>query len=194
MKQEMFKFNESNHTYTLNGVIIPSVTQIMKPLTDEAYKSIPENTMKEAANRGTKVHLATEFLDKFNIEDIDENLINYLEAYKKFKADYDPIVLFTELPVYHKKFFYAGTIDRIYSINGKFVLVDIKTTNEIHKGLVAVQTTAYKQMITDMPIDSTAVLQLKADGTYEFINNLPDESKIFQSLLEIHHFKAKLGV
>ena len=43
-------FNEALHRYTVQGREVPSVTQILKPLTDLAYGQIAPSVLKAAAD------------------------------------------------------------------------------------------------------------------------------------------------
>jgi hypothetical protein len=186
-------FNEGNHTYTLRDVILPSVTQIMKPLSDEVYSHIDPEVLRFAAQRGTDVHFATELYDLYGVIDIRPELMPYLEAYIQWKQDYQPEIITVEKRLYHKHLFYAGTIDRLAIINDKIVLVDLKSTRALETELVSVQDSAYRDMFIshNVRIDAQAVLQLKPDGTYVY-KELDDALDIFAALYKIHNFKMKI--
>lgn len=47
------EFDEKTHSYTYNGEILPSVTQLID---DGSYKYVPSNILKRASDYGTKVH------------------------------------------------------------------------------------------------------------------------------------------
>ena len=64
------QFCEKTHTYTVNGFVVPSVSEIMKPLSAAHYGGIDTDTLNKAANRGTIVHAAVENYLLFGIEDI----------------------------------------------------------------------------------------------------------------------------
>ena len=49
-------FEAEHHIYTLRGIRLPSVTQIMEPMSLMLYKGIPADVLFEAANRGTRAH------------------------------------------------------------------------------------------------------------------------------------------
>lgn len=196
IKDTQLLFNEDDHVYTLKSqnIILPSVTQVMEPLTSAIYDKVPTSNLFNKSCVGTDVHQATELLDRYNVEDIKEDLKGYLEAYKRFKKDYQPQMIFIELMHYHTRLYYAGTIDRLALIDNKFVLFDIKTTEPIHLPLVAVQTSAYEHIFTNekIQVDERAALLLRRDGTYEFYRNLPDQWDIFESLLKVHYYKQKM--
>lgn len=187
------QFNEGNHTYILKDAILPSVTQIMKPLSDEIYSHIDPEVLRFAATRGTDVHFATELYDLYGVIDIRPELMPYLEAYIQWHKDYQPEIIAVEKRLYHKRLFYAGTIDRLAIINRKITLIDLKTTNALETELVSVQDSAYRDMFIsrDVRIDVQAVLQLKPDGTYVY-KELDDALDIFIALYKIHNFKKKI--
>lgn len=60
-------FEDSTHTYRLNGIVIPSVSTLMEPLTAAKYKGISEATLDRAADKGTSVHNAIENYIKFGM-------------------------------------------------------------------------------------------------------------------------------
>lgn len=61
-------FDEFTHTYRLNELIIPSVTTVMKLLSDDFYRAVDPDVLERAARRGTAIHNAVENFAKFGIE------------------------------------------------------------------------------------------------------------------------------
>ena len=58
-QQPGLEFEEKKHQYVLNGTqVLPSVTTLMKPLSDTLYAGIRPETLQAAAERGTEVHSA----------------------------------------------------------------------------------------------------------------------------------------
>ena len=49
-------FEPVRHTYMLGGYTIPSVTQIMRPMSLMLYNDVPQDVLFEAADRGTRAH------------------------------------------------------------------------------------------------------------------------------------------
>ena len=127
------EFDERKHQYSVNGVVIPSVSEIIGPITYTQY-SVQQNAVDQAAHRGTKVHALTELYDRGDLEEestiaSDEAL--YLMAWIKFLHDYQPKWEFIEMPLACRTF--AGTIDRIGTIDGQLAIVDIKTTSSMDR-------------------------------------------------------------
>lgn len=188
-------FNEENHTYKYCNCIIPSVTEILSILSDEIYGKLDINTIKKASEKGSKVHYQTEMYDLYKLLEYDEETEGYMKAYLKFLEDYKPEVLMVEQKVYHRKMLYAGTLDRLYRINGVNVLVDIKTTSRTYEKLVMLQNTAYAMCVDllfpQYKVDDLAILHLKNDGTYEF-KFVPRREDLFITIYKTYNMKKTL--
>ena len=167
------EFDDRKHQYSVNGVVIPSVSEIIGPITYTQY-SVQQNAVDQAAHRGTTVHALTELYDRGDLEEestiaSDEAL--YLMAWIKFLHDYQPKWEFIEMPLACRTF--AGTIDRIGTIDGQLAIVDIKTTSSmdrVHKIALACQIAGYWDLCQLNDIDvkywNSMGVQLKKDGTY----------------------------
>ena len=58
----MLEFDKENHIYLKDGVILKSVTQILKELFPLKYDGIPENILYEKARYGTELHKFIEII------------------------------------------------------------------------------------------------------------------------------------
>ena len=124
-------FTESTHTYWVErGDLkekVPSVSTIIGNILelDKAYKNIDPFY----ANRGTAVHKAIELhiADNLDEESLDDEVIPFFNAYKKFSnlTKFDPLE--SERKVFSEELWVAGTLDLIGEIQNKRVLIDIKT-------------------------------------------------------------------
>ena len=110
-------FEPDTHTYKLKGIVIPSVTHLMKPLTEIEYRGIPESVLDNAADKGTEVHNAIENYIKFGIIDISSEYQGYLDGFLKWVSKYNPVFISSEMKVYHKMMRYGGTIDILANIS-----------------------------------------------------------------------------
>lgn len=166
--KSLLTFEEATHTYRYNGVIVPGVTSILKPLSQEIYKYAPERNMNFASGRGSDVHKAIEFYSQYEVIEIESSNRAYLDAYIKFSKDYSHISLRNEYSVY-SDLGYAGTLDNIGRVDGEWTLIDYKTTSELHKKMVGIQLSAYRQALLEeeMEINQALCLQLKKDGKYK---------------------------
>lgn len=130
-----FLFEEATHTYTLDGVVIPSVTEICAPITCGKYP--PVGVVQQAAARGTRVHELCALYDMDALPDeIEAELVGYVKAWAAFCRDYKPVWRHIELPLYGEidpGLPVAGTLDRIGEIDGLTRVVDIKTTASLDR-------------------------------------------------------------
>lgn len=162
------EFDEVTHTYRFNGMIVPSVTQILEPLNRVKYEGINESTLDRAADRGTEVHDAIEFWLKFGMVDISQERRPYFDAFIKWWDGHSVKVIGSENRLYHKILLYGGTADLIAYVDGKLTLVDYKTTSVISDMTCGPQLEAYSQACAShgVRIERKAILQLKKDSTF----------------------------
>ena len=191
------EFKEDTHQYFHNGLEVPSVTQIISASNVGALDNIPTSILDNASERGTAVHQAIEFYNKYRFANINDEYKGYFEAYKKWHREnsFPFIEIKSELQVYHKILNYAGTIDMLITDTmEEHILVDIKTTNELNMKYVSLQLSAYKEALASEGIEvkSMYVLWLKKDGTYEF-KEVPNNKNTFMySLLLYNYWKGEI--
>lgn len=168
----MIQFDEKTHTYTVDGVVLPSVTHICRFLAYD-YKSDRTWLAEAAARRGTAVHEACALIDYGEEPEETPEIAGYLQAYRRFLADYRPDWELIESPMGSLELGYAGTLDRYGTLyNGEPCIVDIKT-GQLHKSSLRAQLSAYRILfIREHPEKYSPhiyALKLSKDGTYEFI-------------------------
>lgn len=161
-------FENDTHTYKLDGVVIPSVTQVMKPLSEALYKSVDENILGVAAHRGSIVHESIEDYLNHGIDDIQPEYRGYLDAFKAFEHDYPFEVVGVEMRTCHGLLRYAGTVDLLCRIDGRLILIDYKTSARINEMLTGVQLEAYASALAsnEIFVEDKAILHLKDNGKY----------------------------
>ena len=91
-------FEEDSHTYRLDGLIIPSVTTLMKPLSQAYYGGIDAKVLGQAADRGSAVHSAIDLYSKYGVIDIEPELEGYFEAFNTVKETAS--IFFTPQPYF----------------------------------------------------------------------------------------------
>jgi len=180
----MIEFDETTHTYIVDGVVTPSVSEIMKPLSNHYYKEINDDILKMAADRGSAIHKATEFLDMDLDFEIKDTWKGYIEQYKLFKERYNPI--FEGIEQQKTNGQYCGTVDRVCVIEGLKWLLDIKTSARINTKLVAVQLAGYKNLMIDEKIDKYGVIHL-SKNKYE-LKEIEPNDEIWDALLKIYEY------
>ena len=140
----ILEYIDETHTYIFNGIILPSITQILKIKFGNKYKDVSEDILKKASERGTKVHQAIEDYEVINIEtEVCKELYNYKFLKKQFKfnciGNEVPIVLF-----YNGEPVSAGRIDLILKEGENVGIGDIKRTSVFDKEYVTYQTNLYR--------------------------------------------------
>lgn len=141
----MISFDAETHTYIdENGVIIPNVTKILKPLYD--FDHIAPAVLNAAAARGKKVHAATEDFDRAGIYDESFDVAPYLDVWRDFLKETGFVATAMEKIVHSPKYGYVGTLDRFGVLFGKDALIDIKSFAP-SPGPSGPQTAAYAQAL-----------------------------------------------
>lgn len=114
-------FFDDTHTYTVDGEEFPSVSEISRFASREVYGEVSQFNLDNACSRGSAVHKATEILDKYGKCECDEDIEPYIRAYVQFRKDFGiKDYAHIEKALAHEELKYAGTIDRIYTIDDKF--------------------------------------------------------------------------
>jgi hypothetical protein len=172
----------------------PSVTSILQYMPKNKFfeswlKDVGHNAdiiMRRAGKEGTQVHQAAEELIKGNeVNWIDEygNAKYSLLVWEMILKFYDfwtthtPKLISTEEFVWSDEHKYAGTADLLVEMDDEIWLLDIKTSNSIHKSY-DLQLAAYAKAIEELKgikVQRTGILWLKAltrseskkKGTYQ---------------------------
>lgn len=161
-------FEDSTHTYRFDGMEVPSVSSILKPLVNEKYGGISAKTLNNAANKGTSVHNSIENWIKFGFEDVNPEHRGYFDAFKKWWNEKHPVVVASEARVFHKTMWYAGTVDLLAYLDSDLVLIDFKNTYATNDMTWQVQLEGYDKALESqgIQVDGKMILHLKKDGTY----------------------------
>jgi hypothetical protein len=174
------EFIDTRFYATPNGGYVPSVTTILEAYPKDAsyFKWLKEvggdadAIRDEAGRRGSLVHELTERYDSGEeVSYVDEygrpkyKMLEWsmFERYVDFSVTHQPNIEMIELHMVSKQLGYAGTLDRIMSIDGKRYLVDIKTSGSIYPSYW-LQLAAYRNLleIHGIFVDSVAILWLNA--------------------------------
>jgi hypothetical protein len=188
-------FDPIEHAYTLDGVRVPSVTQVIK-IVGQDFSMVRDDVLEAKRQLGTAVHLACELFDFDELDDdtLDPVLAPYLAAWVKFKADTGAQVLANEQQLAHQALRFAGTIDRVALFDGNVWILDLKTSADPVPSY-GVQLAGYAELFTEQqgtPVSKLrrATVHLCADGTYklnEYKN--PSDFAAFRACLALHNWK-----
>lgn len=156
----MIDFLEEPHIYLVDGVITPSVSEILHFIFPEKYKNVSSYILNKKAQYGTTIHQSVEMLENnlktmsieeaFNVtvQALDLNYIQEvsLHQYLKLKDKYQIEVIEQEQMI-HFKNYYAGRFDMIARIKNNLCLCDIKTTAELDEEYLSWQLSYYEMAV-----------------------------------------------
>lgn len=137
------EYIDETHTYLVDGVIMPSITQILKVKFGNKYAGVSAEVLQNAAEKGTAVHEAIEMYCKTG-EEIDlKEVKNFKFLQKQYKFEVVdnevPIILFKDdEPIA------AGRLDLVLKIDDVIGGGDIKRTSSLDKEYLAYQLNLYR--------------------------------------------------
>lgn len=189
-------FSSEDHSYTFDGKRLPGVTEILSPLND--FSNVSPAVLAQAARRGSLVHEYTQLIDYGadpNELDIEPELVGYVQAWVNFCHDWQPEWELIEQPVHTDD--YAGTLDRLGTIDGIRTLVDIKSTSSASRRQRVTWAAQLHGYNITFPREKRATrlwdVLLKKDGKYTVYDAKDSEErygfmakKIFVMCLNIH--------
>jgi len=172
---------DSRFYTTEEGGWVPSVTTILEayPKDYHFFKGLKENgeeadAIRDAAGRrGSNVHAMTEAYDAGAEVTLltDDGRVAWrldewamFERFVEFSQKYKPGILQSEQNYVSQWLGFAGTIDRIIQLNGKTILLDIKTSNMVHE-TYWLQLAAYRELLRHVggvEVQEVGVLWLNA--------------------------------
>lgn len=170
-------FDEASHTYTVDGRVVQSVTQILHRLSAEAYRFVDKDLMEDAALLGTAAHkmIELDLRDDLDPGTLSDGLQVYYTAWKNFQQLSGFQMVLSEQRVYSAKYGYAGTLDLAGWLNGRFVIIDAKRTAQVPR-TAGPQTAAYLRALEESElIDARIIgvdryaLHLRAGGTWRLV-------------------------
>ena len=184
IKGGTLEYFDDTHTYLYDGLMLPSVTQILGVKYRNDYANVPPAVLSNAAQRGTEVHKA---IENFNVSGYDDGR----EAVRNFKflqKQYGFEVLDSELPIVIFKDDFpiaCGRLDMTILMDGETGIADIKTVSALNKEKIAYQLNLYRiGLMQSYGVDAKflKILHLR-DGIRKFIDS-PVNEKMTWKLIE----------
>lgn len=179
----VLEYIDDSHTYLYDGVVLPSVTQLLQKKFGGKYDGIPKRILEKAAERGTALHNAIEDYEYQGIETDLPELRNYqrLKAENGFNAvgDEIPVVLF-----WNGEAVAAGRCDLFIEKKGVFGLADIKRTYRLDRKYLAYQLNIYRMAFMQsygVKIDFLRGIHLREEVA-KYVEIPIDESLIIEIL------------
>lgn len=164
------------------GVYYPSVTTILQYMPKNKFfetwlKDVGHNAdliMRKAGKEGTQVHEACErlvkgeevsWMDNFGNAKYSQIVWEMILKFYDFWSTYKPELISTEDFVWSDEHKYAGTADLVVKLDGQIWLLDLKTSNSLHKSY-DLQLASYAKALKEckgIEIERTGILWLKAN-------------------------------
>ena len=143
IKGGVLEYIDETHTYIYDGVVLPSITQLLKVKFGNKYNGIPKETLERASVQGTAVHKAIEDYEQGGIESDLPELRNYKFLKKAYKFECMnnevPVVLFKDGEAVA-----CGRLDLVLTEGEQIGLGDIKRTSALDKNYLAYQLNLYR--------------------------------------------------
>lgn len=143
IKDSTLEYIDETHTYLVDGVIVPSVTQILKTVFKNKYDFVAPAVLKSASEKGTATHEAIETYCKHGIDDGSQELKNFRFLQKQYGFE----VLENEVPVIlwrGDEPICAGRLDMVLKMDDKIGGADIKRTSLLDKDYLGYQLNIYR--------------------------------------------------
>ena len=143
IKGYIVEYIDETHQYLVDGICVPSITQILKIKFGNKYNNVNNNVLKNASEKGTQVHEAIEKLCKTGeVEELKE-VKNFMFLQKHYKFE----VIDNEVPVIlfkNDKPIACGKLDLVLKIDDLIGGGDIKRTSVLDKEYLAYQLNLYR--------------------------------------------------
>ena len=202
------------------GVYYPSVTTILQYMPKNKFfenwlKDVGHNAdliMSKAGKEGTQVHEAVEklvkgeevsWMDNFGNAKYSQLVWEMILKFYDFWTTHKPELISTEEFVWSDEYKYAGTADLVVKMDGQIWLLDIKTSNSIHKSY-DLQLASYAKALGEckgVNIERTGIIWLKAntrsaskkEGVYQgngwqikVIDDIDHNFELFQMIYKLY--------
>lgn len=147
------EYDDESHTYLCDGLIVPSVTEIIRRHLGPKYDGVPADVLAEAARKGTLLHEVIESAEKsasaetYELSSDEAEMSDEFASYLRLKKEYGITCEGNEMPllIYHKgRIVAAGRMDMLaFNGDGELGIIDFKRTYELDDEYLAFQLTLY---------------------------------------------------
>ena len=137
------EFIDDGHIYLVDGIEVPSITQMLRKKFSGKYAHVSEKTLQEAADKGTAVHEAIETYCETGEDSVLRELQNFKFLQRQYKFEVlqneVPVILFDDdMPIA------AGRLDMVLKMNGEIGGADVKRTSALDKEYLFYQLNLYR--------------------------------------------------
>ena len=194
IKGGTLEYFDETHTYLYDGLILPSVTQILGVKYKNDYASVPPSVLDNASKRGTAVHKAIENYNNLGYDDGSEAVRNFKFLQKQYGFE----VLDSELPIVIFKDdmpIACGRLDMTMLMDGETGIADIKTVSALNKEKIAYQLNLYRiGLMQSYGVDAKflKIIHLR-DGIRKVIDSPINEGMTWELIEEFleHEYEKK---
>lgn len=137
------EYFDAEHIYLVDGIIVPSITQLLKVKFGKKYDGVSRETLNRASEAGTAVH---EAIEQYCTNGTESDLVEvrnfkFLQRQYKFtvKENETPVILFDGDEAVG-----AGRLDLVIEMDGKIGGADIKRTSALDKEYLSYQLNLYR--------------------------------------------------
>lgn len=187
------EYIDETHTYLCDGIILPSITQILKIKFGNKYDNVSQDVLQRASELGTATHKAIEDYCKLGIETDCKELRNFKFLQKQFNFE----VIDNEVPIilfYNNEPVACGRLDLVLGDEKiGLMLGDIKRTSVLDKEYLAYQLNLYKigyQQCYDKEIKALKGLHLR-ENVRKYVDIPINEEMALNLLKEYLEQKGK---
>ena len=187
----VLEYDDEDHIYLCDGVIIPSATQIVRASFPDKYAGIAYNTLQAAAERGTAIHSIVEGYVSYGVCD---PLTDEWRGYRFLERTYNFRSASAEIPLLYCEGdtpIFAGRADLLLHEGDKNVLADIKSTATLDKRMLAVQLNLYRiafEQCYNATVDGLRGIHLRGK-TRKYVEIPMDETIALQAIQKFKEIK-----
>ena len=147
------EYDDESHTYLCDGLIVPSVTEIIRGYLGSKYDGVPADVLAEAARKGTLLHKVIENAERsgeaeeYELSSEEKEMSDEFASYLRLKEENGLSCEGNEMPlaIYYKGLIVAaGRMDMLaFNGDGELGIIDFKRTYELDDEYLAFQLTLY---------------------------------------------------
>ena len=192
----MIEYVESEHLYVWDGVIVPSVTQVVGYAVGTDYSGVPATVLAAKARYGTALHEWCEaWLNGEETPLTDQDAQKSAAEFKALCGVHGVKLLQSETVVGWKHRV-CGRFDILADVDGKTTLVDIKTNAIFPKEYLRLQLSTYALAIDEtlgIKVDALAAIWLPKKKPAQWVEIEPYSMAVVLSMVNdyaINHAEA----
>lgn len=145
LRSNKIEFIEDGHLYLLNGVVTPSVSELLRKKFPDKYKNVPASILANKSDYGTTIHSAIERHEN-GLKTAHMGIWAKIAVsqYEKLKQAKEFTVESQEQIIFYKDKFCGRYDMTTINKNGFLCLGDIKTTYKLDRDYLSYQLSLYE--------------------------------------------------